>query len=60
GRCTVGWDDTTSILQCPCHTARFDPANQAAVLSGPAPSPLPVVPVAVDAAGVVTMVLPAG
>ncbi len=55
GRCTVGWDASTSIMQCPCHTARFDPANRAAVLSGPAPSPLPPIPVAVDEAGKVHM-----
>jgi thiosulfate dehydrogenase [quinone] large subunit len=53
GRCTVGWDATTSIMQCPCHTARFDPANGATVLSGPAPTPLVGIPVAVGADGAI-------
>lgn len=60
GRCTVGWDETTQIIQCPCHTARFDPANQAAVLSGPAPTPLTSIPLAVAASGEVRVVLQAG
>ena len=60
GRCTVGWDDATQIIQCPCHTARFDPASQAAVLSGPAPTPLTIIPLAVAASGAVTVVLQAG
>lgn len=53
GRCTVGWDDATAIIQCPCHTARFDPANKAAVMSGPAPTPLPWIPVTVGPDGAV-------
>jgi rieske iron-sulfur protein len=51
GRCTVGWDAATNIIQCPCHSARFDPANNAAVLGGPAPAPLVPIPVAIDDAG---------
>ncbi len=50
GRCTVGFDAMTNMLQCPCHTARFDPGAGAAVLSGPAPAPLTAIPVAVDPA----------
>lgn len=53
GRCTVGWDASTSILQCPCHTARFDPAAGATVLSGPAPTPLVSIPVAVGSDGAI-------
>jgi thiosulfate dehydrogenase (quinone) large subunit len=60
GRCTVGFDSMTNMLQCPCHTARFDPGAGAAVLSGPAPSPLIPIPVAVDAAtGDIHVTLPA-
>jgi Rieske Fe-S protein len=55
GRCTVGWDATTNIIQCPCHTARFDPAAHAAVLSGPAPVPLPEIPVVIGPDGVIHM-----
>ena len=53
GRCTVGWDATTSIMQCPCHTARFDPATGATVLSGPAPTPLVGIPVVIGADGAI-------
>jgi thiosulfate dehydrogenase (quinone) large subunit len=60
GRCTVGFDAMTNMLQCPCHTARFDPGAGAAVLSGPAPSPLVGIPVAVDpASGEIHVTLPA-
>ena len=34
-------------LACPCHGSIFDPANGAAVVSGPARRPLPEVPVEV-------------
>lgn len=51
GRCTVGWDATTGIIECPCHLARFDPADRAAVVSGPAPTPLLWIPVAVGQDG---------
>jgi cytochrome b6-f complex iron-sulfur subunit len=35
-------------LACPCHGSIFDPANGAAVVSGPARRPLPEVPVEVS------------
>jgi cytochrome b6-f complex iron-sulfur subunit len=35
-------------LACPCHGSIFDPANGAAVVSGPAQRPLPEVPVEVQ------------
>jgi thiosulfate dehydrogenase [quinone] large subunit len=38
--CTVGFDAATMVLACPCHGAEFDPAHGAAVIGGPAPSPL--------------------
>ena len=38
--CIVEWDANRRIIVCPCHDARFNPAN-GAVISGPAPSPLP-------------------
>lgn len=43
--CTVGPGD--GELLCPCHASRYDLAT-GAVLGGPAPLPLPEVPVAVD------------
>jgi Rieske Fe-S protein len=43
--CTVAYQD--GQLACPCHGSIFDPANGAAVVSGPAQRPLPEVPVEV-------------
>ncbi len=43
--CVVGYRD--GLLACPCHGSVFDPANGAAVLNGPAESPLPEIPVEV-------------
>ena len=48
--CTVGWDRADRLLVCPCHEAVFDPANGAAVVGGPAPSPLTPLPIVVDTA----------
>jgi Rieske Fe-S protein len=41
----VGYKD--GQLACPCHGSIFDPANGAAVVNGPAESPLPEIPVEV-------------
>jgi len=38
--CIVEWDANRRIIACPCHDAHFNPVN-GAVISGPAPSPLP-------------------
>jgi|SRR5215207_3219866 len=35
-------------LACPCHGSVFDPAKGAEVIAGPAPSPLPEIPVEVQ------------
>jgi nitrite reductase/ring-hydroxylating ferredoxin subunit len=40
-------------LACPCHGSVFDPANGAEVVAGPAPSPLPEIPVKVEGGEVV-------
>ena len=44
--CTVAYRG--GQLACPCHGSVFDPANGAAVVSGPARRPLPEVPVEVS------------
>jgi rieske iron-sulfur protein len=41
-------------IVCPCHASVFDPANDAAVVSGPAGRPLPKLPIEVGADGSVT------
>lgn len=46
--CEVGYDPGSGHLICPCHGAQFDPAHQAAVLQGPAPTPLTQVNIHVD------------
>jgi ubiquinol-cytochrome c reductase iron-sulfur subunit len=38
-------------LYCPCHQSRFDVLNHARNISGPAPRPLPQLPIGVDAHG---------
>jgi nitrite reductase/ring-hydroxylating ferredoxin subunit len=45
-RCEVAYQN--GQLACPCHGSIFDPANGAAVVSGPAQRPLPEVPVEVQ------------
>jgi cytochrome b6-f complex iron-sulfur subunit len=44
--CTVAYQN--GQLACPCHGSVFDPANGAEVVAGPAPRPLPEIPVKVS------------
>ncbi len=39
------------LIACPCHGSEFDPASDAAVVGGPAPRPLPSLPISVSDAG---------
>jgi Rieske Fe-S protein len=45
-RCEVAYQGGN--LACPCHGSVFDPANGAEVVAGPAPRPLPKIPVKVE------------
>jgi cytochrome b6-f complex iron-sulfur subunit len=44
--CTVAYKNAQ--LACPCHGSIFDPANGAEVVSGPAQTPLPEIPIEVQ------------
>jgi ubiquinol-cytochrome c reductase iron-sulfur subunit len=50
--CPVGlYEQTTHHLLCPCHQSTFDASTGATVIFGPAPRPLPQLPLAVDGSG---------
>jgi rieske iron-sulfur protein len=43
----TGWNAEKHVLRCPCHNSEFDPSRTAQVVFGPAPRPLPGLPLAV-------------
>jgi thiosulfate dehydrogenase [quinone] large subunit len=49
--CTVAYYPSRRLVVCPCHGSVYDPAHGAAVVSGPAPYPLPALKAAVDPHG---------
>lgn len=42
-----GWSSEQKIYMCPCHQSVYDPRKAATVVSGPAPRPLPAIPVSI-------------
>src|SRR6516164_4264438 len=45
------YEQTTHHILCPCHQSTFDATNGAQILFGPAPRPLPQLPIGVDSEG---------
>jgi ubiquinol-cytochrome c reductase iron-sulfur subunit len=45
------YEQTTHHILCPCHQSTFDAATGATVIFGPAPRPLPQLPITTDAQG---------
>jgi rieske iron-sulfur protein len=41
------WDPAARVLACQCHSSQFDPRDGARVVDGPAPRPLPALPLTI-------------
>ena len=46
--CQVNWKNQNQTYLCPCHSSDYDPKRGAVVIGGPAPRPLPQLPIKIE------------